>query len=561
MKKHLFAFAFLMSLFLNSRAQLSFTLTNQTGSYSLTCTNTVISLFVSANTTNSIQCAWFSSTSNSVTGNPQTFTATGNYTVVVKDVVTNSVSTQQFSIFQNTASPTTTVNPVSQIINCSSNTSATFTGTAINPSNNIVQNWYSASYPNGPVSSSSNFSLSLYNIMMPGTHTLEVCDLLNGCCTTKTVSVTSISGNPTFNSSSTTNYILGCAPQNQSTLCISNASTSSGPAQYAFLPPGSFSSVPLPNSAFGPQSCTTTTAPGTWTLVVMDVANSCQSALPVILNLNTVAPNVSAALNTRTITCFTPTITATGSSSTSNTQISWLVPATPSVITNSTIMIGAPNGPSTSPTATTYANYTVVATNTLNSCKTSSIIIINQNFRAPTPLLALGNPSVITCTDTVVIISYTNNAANSGVQGAIGLVDSWTLPGQISSTVTSSSFYATTPGPYTITVHDSYNGCVGKKTILVNSNTGGCVGIEKNSISKFPVKIFPNPSSGNLTIQADQPMTDLKLEILDAQGKLVFSKFLNESSTQLKMDIEKGLYIYRLLEKGIVVKRNKLVIE
>ncbi len=474
--------------------------------------------------------------------------------------MTNSVSSQSFSIFQNTVVPTASVSPASQTITCVSG-SATFTGTALNPSANIVQNWYSSTYPNGPVSSTSSFSLSIYNIMIPGTHTLEVCNLINGCCITKTVSVISNSGFPSFNPSSTTNYLLGCAPQNQTTLCISNAVSTSGPTQYAFLPPGSFSSVPLPTSAFGAQSCTTSISPGTWTLVVQDPINGCQSAIPVIINQNTTAPNVSYAINTKTITCFTPTILATGSSSTTNTQISWIVPATPSIITNPTVIVGAPNGPTTSPTSTVYANYTVVATNTLNSCKTNSVIIVNQNFRAPTPLLALGNPSVLNCTDTVVVISFTNNASNSGIPGTYCIVDSWMGPAQPTSTVPSPSHNATVAGVYTITVHDTYNGCTGIKTIYVPSNNQGCVGIEKNYLSDSDIRIFPNPAKNYLIIETELVFQDITFEIFDAQGKSVYSKAACIPSQAIHLNVAQGFYFYQLSENGKMVKRSKLIIE
>ncbi|MGZ4042878.1 MAG: T9SS type A sorting domain-containing protein [Bacteroidia bacterium] len=561
MKKLLFVFALLTCSFYSSKAQFSFTITNQSSSYSITCTNTIINLYVTASTTNSIQCDWFSSSSNSVTGNPQSFNSTGSFTVIVKDLITNSVSAQQFSIYQNTVTPSNSVSPITQTINCAS-PSANFTSTANSPASNYTQNWYSSfsTYPNGPVSSSTNFSLSIYNAQAVGTHTAEICDLINGCCTTKTVLVTSASAFPTFQSFSIPNYILGCASSSQPTLCCGNATSSNGPVQFAFLPPGSLLSIPIPSTAFGAQSCTNANIPGTWTLVVQDPINGCQSAMSVIMTQNTTAPNVSYAMNTKTLTCYTPTVIATGSSTTSNTQISWLVPATPSLVNNPAVIIGAPNGPTTSPTATVYANYTVVATNTLNSCKTSSVILINQNFRAPTPQLALGNPSILNCIDTAVVISFTNLAVNSGVPGALAIIDLWAGPNQ-SSTVSATSYTAYSPGIYTLTVHDSYNGCTGIKTVVIYSNTNGCVGIEKNYLEASGIKILPNPANDYILLQTEDASEKLKLEIFDVQGKLLVQEFNILPGTIVKLNLEKGLYLYQVTEKNKVVKRNKLVID
>lgn len=449
----------------------TFTINNQTGSYSLTCAQPSITMFVSSNASNSLQCNWYTM-SNTLTGNPQSLTTPGGYTVEVTDWITNSVSAQTFTIGQNFTVPTSTVSPTSQVISCAGSSGATFTATAISPTANFIHEWYlPGNFPNGPVSHTSSAVNSIFSSFgIAGTYTHVVRDLMNGCAATKTTQVSTTGGFPAFQTSSTTNYSLGCSPLNQNTVCIINVSAN-GPVQFAFLAPGSPSTLPLPSAAFSVISCSAITTPGSWTLVTQDVTNSCQAALSIVISQNTVPPILFSSMTTQTLTCNNPTILATGSSTTQNAVMSWIVPSTPSVVSSPTLLIGTPNGPPTSSTSLTYANYTVVATNTVNACKSTSIITISQNFKQPIPGLALGNPSVITCAGIPVVISYTGSGGGSGIPGAVAIAESWMAPPPQVSLSATSTFTAYIPGIYTLTVKDSKNGCKEVKTIMVGDMT------------------------------------------------------------------------------------------
>ncbi|MGZ4044038.1 MAG: hypothetical protein ACXVO9_12610, partial [Bacteroidia bacterium] len=356
---------------LSAPPPVTFAVNNLTGSYSLTCTNPTINMSATSNYTyGTISYSW-ASTSFTATGPNVSIAQTGTYGVCGMDAATTCSMCQSFTINQNFTVPTNTVMPTTQIITCNTVSAATFTSNMISPTVNISQSWYSpqAPYPVGPPTAVTNGTTSLFTAGAPGIYTIEACNVVNGCCNTKTVSVTSIAGFPSFNTSSTSNYSLGCSPLNQSTLSAINATSASGPVQYLFLPPGTPSAVPIPSVAFGAQASTMIAVPGSWTIVVQDPINGCQTALSVPIIQNTVAPDVSAtfAPASQTLTCFNPTILATGTSSTANTIISWNVPppASPPTVASPTIILGPPNGPNTSPTSTVYANYTVMVTNTV----------------------------------------------------------------------------------------------------------------------------------------------------------------------------------------------------
>jgi gliding motility-associated-like protein len=449
----------------------TFTLNNLTGSYSLTCLNPTINMSATTDYTYGTVTYTWSSTSFTATGPNVSISNTGTYNVCGMDAATTCSTCQTFTINQNFTIPTNTVSPTLQIITCGNASAATFTSTALNPTVNIQHNWYSPiSPPPNPPTVVNTGTTSIYSVAgVVGTHTLQFCDLVNGCCNTKTVEVQSISGFPTFQTTSTTNYSVGCSP-NQTTLCMVSAASASGaPVQFMFLPPGTPSAVPVPTtSAFSTINCTTTGVPGTWTLIVQDMVSGCQTALPVFILQNTVAPSVdyTTTPNSQTLTCFNPTIFAAGSSTTANTVVTWQIPSNPPSLASPTLILGPPTGPGTSTTALTYANYSVIATNTVNGCKTTQTVVVSQNFKVPVPITAVGNPSVITCKNDPVVINYVNSTGGSGIPGAIASSSpyGWYGPPPQTNIAGINTYSAYVAGVYTLTVQDNKNGCIGSTT-------------------------------------------------------------------------------------------------
>jgi gliding motility-associated-like protein len=465
------------SFAMNSVVVPTMTLTNVTGSYSLTCNTPSITMAASSSYTNgSLNYFWSSLTftANTPTVN---IVQTGTYNVCATDPVTSCSVCQTFTINQNLVAPTSSVDPVNQVITCGSSL-ATFTGVALSTTVNIVHEWYcpQAPPPIGPPSFTNGNVVSPFSTNCgPGTYTYIIRDITNGCTVTKTVSINSVSGFPSFQTTSSTNYSVGCTPLNQTTLNIVNAqTTSSAAAQFLFLPPGTPSAVPVPTNVFIGNPSTITAIPGAWTVVVQDPNNGCQTALPVNILQNTIAPHAAAnfAPATQTLTCYNPTILATGSSSTQGSTVSWQVPSTPPVIPSPTIILGTPTGPPTHSTNFSYATYTLIVTNTVNACVTTQTVLVNQNFRVPTPSIsAVSNPTSINCTGVPVQISYTNNAAQSLIPAAVATVVSWAGPAPQVSVTTGAQYPATVPGIYTLTVQDNKNGCINTATRTIIDNT------------------------------------------------------------------------------------------
>ncbi|MBK9283387.1 MAG: gliding motility-associated C-terminal domain-containing protein [Sphingobacteriaceae bacterium] len=457
-----------------------FTVTPPGGIYSITCANPTLSIFTApANYT----YTWVS-LSNTLSGTSGTFSSgsTGNYTITANNGIAGCSTTQTISIVQNTIAPTTTVNPTSQAITCNSGAPVTFSGTVSNPTINIQHDWYSPlnPLPGGvPIATSNNTISILSGAIPPGVYTLVTTNQVNGCTTQKTVTITSLSAWPTFSLSSPTNFSVGCVPLNSTTISIINpVSTQTPPAtcSYTFLAP-TFTGVVTPSVILGNNSSTTTTLPGTWTIIVQDNSNFCRTTIQVPVLQNTVAPNVSASLYTPTLTCRNPTVIATGTTTTPNTIITWNVPSTPPTLSTHTVVIGNPaNGPNTSTTSLTYANFTVVATNTLNACQSTSVVQINQNFKPPisNPTISIATPTAIYCmvNEAPVVLTTGNSTTTSGGGPSAFVANPcWEGPSPQVPICGPSSYSCYVPGIYTLTIEDNYNGCTKSGTVNVLDRT------------------------------------------------------------------------------------------
>jgi len=447
--------------------------------YSLTCSQQTV--FASLNPANSY--TWSSSFGPPLTGPTVSFTpaSAGVWTVVGVNP-SGCTLTQTFSVIQNTVAPVNAVNPVSQAITCNSGAPVTFSGTVSSPTINIQHDWYSPlnPLPGGvPIATSNNTISILSGAVPPGVYTLVTTNQVNGCTTQKTVTITSLSAWPTFNVSSPTNFSVGCAPLNQTTISIINpVSTQTPPAtcSYTFLPP-SFIGLPTPSIILGSNTSTVTTIPGTWTVIVQDNSNWCRTILTVPILQNTVAPNVSASVFTPTLTCYNPTVLATGTSTTPNTTITWNVPSVPPNLSTSTLIIGDPaNGPNTSTNSLSYANFTVVATNSLNACQSTSVLTIYQNFKPPisSPTISIATPTAIYCLSAgapVVLTTGNSTTTSGGGPSAFAVPYMWQGPSPQFSVTGASSYSAYVAGVYSLTIRDNYNGCFSTGTVNVLDKT------------------------------------------------------------------------------------------
>ncbi|MCE3227390.1 MAG: alkaline phosphatase domain protein [Bacteroidetes bacterium] len=359
------------------------------------------------------------------------------------------------------------VTPTTAIVSCTAGAGgyvATFSAVSTSSATTVRHDWYHPYNPWTPFYTSTSFTSSYSGALVPGTYTVVTTHTSIPCVITNTFGVGG-NGFPTFIPTSTTTFTLGCAPLNQTSLCITNAITSSSLSapQFFFAPPSLTFAVPYSSISFGAQSCTTTNTPGIWKLVVRDSMNGCQSVFPATIIQNTATPHLSTSFATQTLSCTSPTILATGNSTTTSAYISWIVPSGPPVNTQ-TVLVGPPTGPPTSSSSSTYGTYTVVATNTLNGCTTGSAIPFYQNFSGVT---------TAAFTHTVGLNGFVgfNNITTGSV-----MICNWNFGDGFVATGNPMSHTYANAGAYNVqlTVNDSGSSCLKTTTLSVNVTSAPC---------------------------------------------------------------------------------------
>lgn len=451
----------------------TFTINNITGSSSITCTYPTIDLEAVHNYTfNPLNYFW---SSNSFTANTQSITVTspGNYTAIVTDPFTNCVKTQTIQIFLNNTPPVSSLTPITQTIGCGAGVVATATGIAISPTTNVTHLWIP---PGGANSYSTGGPISIYQPpVVNGSVSISTYSLINninGCSTTKTLQVISTGGSyPTFSLTSSQTFSIGCATRSLTNINIVNPqSGTGGVVSFTMLPPGYSGGT---SYTTGPIATYTVNTPGTYTMIVKDNANNCETRFPVSIIQNTFAPNISSSTISRTLSCAVPSVVLNGVSVNSPTvpiDYSWSFQngPNPNVINNYSFVVNT-QAPFTNSVINTY---TLTITDQNNACKNTTVVPMWQNTRPPNPAIT---PSVSALTCATGSINMSNFSTTGILPGtfpvAFALVgELWEGPTPQLPKTNSSSYLAYVPGTYSMTVRDLNNGCTAKTTATVLDN-------------------------------------------------------------------------------------------
>jgi len=97
-------------------------------------------------------------------------------------------------------------------------------------------------------------------------------------------------------------------------------------------------------------------------------------------------------------------------------------------------------------------------------------------------------------------------------------------------------------------------------TILMTTNGGITVGVSDNNIpSSRSLKIYPNPSLDEVTIESSLVLTKSQLSIMNMNGQQVISRQITEPKIQLDIsNLPSGIYVVRLIN-GKSVEVGKFV--
>lgn len=120
---------------------------------------------------------------------------------------------------------------------------------------------------------------------------------------------------------------------------------------------------------------------------------------------------------------------------------------------------------------------------------------------------------------------------------------------------TGQSFTATANGSYAVEL-DNGNGCIDTSACFTISE----VGVEEYSITDF--SLYPNPASENITISIENFSTELAVQILDANGRIVLETVQNAPIMTLNLEsLESGVYMVLMTTEDAVIARKTFVLE
>ena len=445
----------------------SFTIVNTAGSASITCATPSIVLNALTNYPNPLTYFWSSS---SFTSSASSVTVTSPSTLItlqVIDPITGCAATRTTNIFQNTAIPTASATPLNQVINCGPGVVATVTGTAISPTLNVTHFWFS---PNITVPAISGGQTSIFNPAV-GNTTYFVTNNINGCSSnTILLNVVSSSGSPTFNVASAGNFTLGCSTISLTNISIVNPNTTpggGGAMSFTILPP----SFTGPTYTYNSILTQTFNTPGNYTVIVRDNGNLCETRITIPLIQNITPPDILMTTLTRTLTCFTQSVTLNGSSSTSPVAYNWSFQngSNPNNIPNPVITVTA-NLSQTALTQSIINTYTLTITNADNLCTSNTVITMAQNVKPPLPVIN-GTGSLTCITNKFTLANGSSNNEAPGFFAPLGTQATlWQGPTPQIDLINSSFYDALTSGIYTMTVMDLNNGCRTQTTAVVGDN-------------------------------------------------------------------------------------------
>jgi hypothetical protein len=393
-----------------------------TASGTLTCTTTSVTLKGSS-TTGGVNYRW---SGPGVINNPTlaeiSVSTPGTYTLTVTNPVNACEVQQTVTVVQDIVAPENVTATASGILTC---TKQSIDLTGFSSTSGVRYSW------SGP-GTITNPSEAVASVTTRGIYTLTVTNPVNGCKTVKTVEVfenTTVPANLTATAPGT----LTCTAPG-----VKLSANSPTPAlTYRWTGPNGFTST---------DQYPEVTGAGDYTVVATNTANGCTSTASVTVFEDKVAPGVSASVSPGTITCNTPRVTMTAASTTSGILYSWTGPEN---YTSS----------ESNPTTTVGGLYTVVVTNPLNGCTSTSSVNVLQNNVKPVNVSASVS-GVITCSETSVILEGQSSTPDVNYR--------WAGPDGFTSSLRDPE--TDREGVYVLTVTDPANGCKVTSNVTVEKD-------------------------------------------------------------------------------------------
>lgn len=126
----------------------------------------------------------------------------------------------------------------------------------------------------------------------------------------------------------------------------------------------------------------------------------------------------------------------------------------------------------------------------------------------------------------------------------------WYLNGNLIPGATSGLYITKQPGSYTVLVSDA-NGCTAQSLPVVVNVTG------IKDIAETFVNVYPNPlQDGNWNLDADVSLLGSKVEVFDADGRLIYLGEMLSQKLLVPANIQRGIYMLHISNERVSIKRK-----
>ncbi len=392
-------------LYSTNKAQpINFTITNNSGTNTITCITASINISLSSSWLATVSYSCFNATTIQ-TGSNVTITSPGNYTIIASSGTISS--TQTIAITINTTTPSSTLSPISQSINCVPHSLSEVTVTSA-PSLNITH--YFTTPVGGTLTTTVN--PTYYTPSTTGTYTHVIIDNITGCSSSNTFIINSPFSNfPWTTLTSPQNFSVGCS--GTAAVIFSPSTPTSVISLFTYSLINQNSLFPVPTGPLSSSPIQIANASGTWTYVVRDT-NMCTLYVPLSIGMNTTAPLIESASFTNcqgtNTTIYPNMVSGISSSLTINYTYQWFTPASVQLTSSSLQYSVSTQSP---------GNYTVFVTDTANGCFQKAVVsvefcagvkeylFVKNNFLLfPNPSNGIVNISGLNLTESICVKVY-----------------------------------------------------------------------------------------------------------------------------------------------------------
>ncbi len=520
-------------------------------SHTITCTQPTVVL----NTNNANLTYTWSSTSFTPISSPSISldaSMLGTIQVVGQNPTSECTSSYTFLLSQNITVPSSTISPTFTTLTCAQPVPPTVTVTA-SPSVNISHFIYS---PQGGTFAANAYT-AIYYVGGIGEFTHCAVNNNSGCQTCKTFTINSSSSPtdfPTYSVASLQNFTLGCNTNSIATVNIVGAQgAGGGAASYTLIGPPTTGTLPA-TGTLSSVTAYTVNVPGTWTVVVRDNVNNCETRTPISIIQLTFPPDlqIEGYSVPKILNCLDSSLVLHGLSTSSNVvSFNWGFPFAPGNLASSDITVKTQTA---TPNNSVVAVFTLTGTDQTSKCTNTLTIPVYQNIYKPIAKIS-ATPLVFTCLTPTITLT---NQSSTGIPSSSTLFPTgkpvsgyrWEGPSPQEPGGPSSSYVGGVAGFYTLTAVDLNNYCRSYATLELKDG-----------------RIYPsleytlNPSIGGrkdtTVIDCGAPNASLTVKEISGMSLASLSYTWTGNVTSPANDYNRALFTPTIQGKYVVFVKNE----